>query len=182
MDRRRARFETLLLPHLDAAYDLARWLAGDAELARDAVQDGCLRAWQALGRDEPAHPRAWLLTIVRHAALRLMERRGRGGTVVSFDEHLHMGAGPAAAAAIEPPDRLAQRRAEVREVRLALATLPAVFREVLVLRELEGLDYREIATVTGVPVGTVMSRLSRGRARLKELLLQHPELAGRHGL
>jgi RNA polymerase sigma-70 factor (ECF subfamily) len=178
LDARRTRFDRLLLPHLGAAYQLARWVTGDAELARDAVQEGCLRAWQALGRGDPERPRAWLLTIVRHAAYRLAERRGRGGTIVPFDEHLHASYGTPP----EPPDRLAQRRAEARLVRDALAGLPDAFRDALVLRELEGLDYAEIAAVTGVPVGTVMSRLARGRARLKKLLEARVEPRDRHGL
>ena len=155
-----ARFEAAMLPHLDAAHNLARYLLRDDSAAADAVQDAYLRALRHFGGWRGGDARAWLLTIVRNVC-----RSARGGTDVEFDETLHSGD----VAERDPAADLA--RSTAREtLGQALERLPQEFREVIVLRELEGLSYKEIADVTGVPVGTVMSRLSRGRERLRRAL------------
>ena len=152
-----ARFEAAMLPQLDAAHNLARYLLRDDSAAADAVQDAYLRALRHFGGWRGGDARAWLLTIVRNVC-----RSARGGTDVEFDETLHSGD----VAERDPAADLA--RSTAREtLGAALERLPQEFREVIVLRELEGLSYKEIADVTGVPVGTVMSRLSRGRERLR---------------
>ena len=155
-----ARFEAAMLPQLDAAHNLARYLLRDDSAAADAVQDAYLRALRHFGGWRGGDARAWLLTIVRNVC-----RSARGGTDVEFDETLHSGD----VAERDPAADLA--RSTAREtLGQALERLPQEFREVIVLRELEELSYKEIADVTGVPVGTVMSRLSRGRERLRRAL------------
>ncbi len=160
----RQRWAELFAPHLDAAWRLARWLTGNGAEAEEAVQDACLRAWRAAG-EAPRDSRAWLLAIVRNAALsRLRSTRRREANVVPFEEALREAAtGPGAEAMLEGRQREAALRA-------ALAALPVAFREVVVLRDLEGLSYAEIADVLGLPTGTVMSRLARGRRRLRAAL------------
>jgi len=163
------RFTALVLPHLDAGYNLARWLARDPHDAQDVVQDACLRALRYMGTHRGSDARAWFLTIVRHAFYDWC-RRNRPQEIVQDDQAaLELAADPAAV----DPEHAALRSADARLLAQALAELPLVFREVLVLRELEELPYRDIARVTGVPIGTVMSRLARARA-----LLQRSSLAG----
>ena len=159
-----ARFEETVLPHLDDAYTLARHLVRDEHDAQDVVQDAYLRALKYFRTFRGGDSRAWLLAIVRNRSHTWRSTR-RADATTEFDEELHSGdgAGEGADAGLQ--------RGEAREtVRQALARLPAEFREVIVLRELEGLSYKEIAQVTGSPVGTVMSRLARARARLLEAL------------
>jgi RNA polymerase sigma-70 factor, ECF subfamily len=155
-----ARFEAAMLPHLDAAHNLARYLLRDDSAAADAVQDAYLRALRHFGGWRGGDARAWLLTIVRNVC-----RSARAEPAVEFDETLHSGE----IADRDPASDLARRNAR-ETLGEALERLPEEFREVIVLRELEGLSYKEIADVTGVPVGTVMSRLSRGRERLRRAL------------
>ena len=155
-----ARFEAAMLPHLDAAHNLARYLLRDDSAAADAVQDAYLRALRHFGGWRGGDARAWLLTIVRNVV-----RSSRAETGVEFDETLHSGD----VADRDPAADLARHTARAT-LAAALEQLPQEFREVIVLRELEGLSYKEIADVTGVPVGTVMSRLSRGRERLRRAL------------
>ena len=152
------------MPHLDSAVTLARYLLRDAAEAEDAVQDACLRALRHIDGLRDADGRAWLLTIVRNVCL-TRRQQSRRREASSFDEEAHS---PLSA---EPgPERDAHTRQTAQRVRHAVAELPEEFREVIVLRELEELSYKEIADVLGVPAGTVMSRLNRGRARLRELL------------
>jgi RNA polymerase sigma-70 factor (ECF subfamily) len=158
------RFEELVMPHLTASYNLARWLVRDTHDAEDVVQDACLRAFHALQGFQGGDGRAWMLTIVRNLCYTFLRKRG-SVEAVPFDEHVH-----AAASQSPDPERLQMRIDDVREVRSALEQLPAPFREVLVLREMEDLSYREISRVTGLPIGTVMSRLARGRERLLAIL------------
>lgn len=155
----------MVLPHLDAAANLARWLVGDATAAEDVVQTAVLRALTYFPGWRGENPRAWLLSIVRNAAYSWLAER-RGGREVPFEDY-----GDEAAALPDPapdPEMAAARVQALRHLDAALATLPAELRECLVLRELEEMSYRDIAHVTGVPIGTVMSRLWRGR----RLLLQ----------
>jgi RNA polymerase sigma-70 factor (ECF subfamily) len=161
-----ARFEQAVLPHLDAACNLARWLTGNDHDAEDVVQEAYLRAFQFFGGFQGGEGRPWLLTIVRNTAYTwLRQNRPREPTAV-FEEEVHGAAGPAAG-----PEDLLVREEDRQLVRQALQELPAEFREVMVLRELEGLSYKEIAAVTGIPLGTVMSRLARARERLQENLV-----------
>lgn len=160
-----ARFEETVLPWLDAAYNLARHLLRDAHDAEDAVQDACVRALRHFGGFRGENPRAWLLTIVRHTCYSWRRREGRHPAATEFDEELH-GVGERA----DDPEPAEERRRTSAQVERALEQLPAEFREVLVLRELEGLSYKEIAEAVRVPVGTVMSRLSRARERMQRAL------------
>jgi RNA polymerase sigma-70 factor (ECF subfamily) len=162
------RFEAAVLPHLSAAYTLARYLTRNEHDAEDVVQDACLRALKYFGGfrgDDADSPRAWLLAIVRNTAY-TWRRRHRADTLATeFDEAQH-----SAAVADEHPEAALLKGADAESLSRALDRLPPEFREVIVLRELEGLSYKEISDVAGVPVGTVMSRLSRARKRLHEAL------------
>ena len=155
------RFHECALPYLDAAYNLARYLLRDAHEAEDAVQESFLRALRHFGSFRGVDGRAWLLSIVRNTCFTLLRRRRPGAAKVEFDEEIHSpqeeGSGPEA-------DLTSAISAEL--LREGLDQLAAEYREVLVLRELEGLSYKEIAQVAGVPIGTVMSRLARGRRQL----------------
>jgi RNA polymerase sigma-70 factor, ECF subfamily len=162
------RFERLLLPYMNAAYNLARWLLGREEDAEDAVQEAYLRAFCAFDQLAGDDPRAWLLTIVRNSCYSAL-RHERNHDVIPFDEMLH-GQDSARGIWTAEPERIASARSEGDLLHAALQELPRAFREVIVLRELEGLSYREIARVTGVPIGTVMSRLARARRQLREVL------------
>jgi RNA polymerase sigma-70 factor (ECF subfamily) len=157
-----ATFEQLMLPHLDAAYNLARWLLRDPHDAEDAVQDAFLRAHRAFERFRGADGRAWLLTIVRNVCYSKMRENTRAPAEVAFEEELH-------GSTVDPAAANAVAWGEVRAdlLRGALERLPAEFREAIVLHEIEGLAYRDVATVVGIPIGTVMSRLARARARLQ---------------
>lgn len=161
-DGKRQSFEALVLPHLGAAWNLARWLTRNDQDAEDVVQDAMLRAQRFFAGFRGTQCRPWLLAIVRNTAYSWMEANR---TTVPLAEH-------GAHEAVDPdnPESLASRKDDRRRVNAALARLPVEFREVLVLRELEDLSYREIAQVTAVPVGTVMSRLARGRKLLGEHL------------
>ena len=164
-------FERQMLPHLDAAYNLARWLMRNGEDAEDAVQDAFLRAHQAFASYQGGSEKAWLMTIVRNVCLTRLKRRVRSGNVVMLDEA--MGEVEQASADIVPaslnsrPDAELLAKIERARVQTALKKLPQNLREIVVLREFEDLSYQEISEVVGVPVGTVMSRLSRARERLK---------------
>jgi len=159
------RFEQTILPLLDDAYTLARHLLRDEHDAQDAVQEAYLRAWRHFGGFRGGDARAWLLTIVRHCCY--ASRRGRqGAEQVAYDDEQHaIDVGSRFAA-----DARAIGASERENLESALEHLPAEFREAIVLRELEGLSYKDIARVTGVPVGTVMSRLARARERLRRVL------------
>ncbi len=160
-------FEQVLLPHLDAAYNLARWLTRNDQDAEDVVQEAYLRALRFFGSFRGGDGRPWLLAIVRNACHDWL--RGRGAIdQTSFDEEIH------SEDRTDSPETLLLRRRDRETLQRALAALPVALREVLVLRELEGLSYKNIAEVLGVPIGTVMSRLSRARARLDEMLTQSP--------
>jgi RNA polymerase sigma-70 factor (ECF subfamily) len=164
-----ASFEAVILPHLDAAYTLARYLLRDPHDAEDAVQDACLRALRYFDTFRGGDARAWLLAIVRNRCLSLRdERRGRRDrSAVVFDETQHSDESDA-----EPTDAATLRTATREVLEDALRRLPEEFREVIVLRELQEMSYREISEIVGVPIGTVMSRLSRARQRLQHALGQ----------
>lgn len=164
----RSRFERAALPHLDAAYNLARWLTRDEHAAEDVVQEAYLRAARFFASFRGGDGRTWLLAVVRRAAYDWLTKC-RAWAAASFDEELH---GPGDESM--NPEHLAARTADRQLLRQALEELPPEFREVTVLRELEGLSYQEIAAVAGVPLGTVMSRLSRARKQLQRRLAPCP--------
>jgi RNA polymerase sigma-70 factor, ECF subfamily len=158
-------FEQLVLPHLNAAYNLARWLTRNDQDAEDVVQEACLRALRFFGGFHGGDGRAWLLAIVRNSCYDWLRRHHPAETAVGFDEDLH-----SAADQNDTPEHLLLERADQLRLREALEALPLAWREVLILRELEGLSYKEIADVVGIKMGTVMSRLARARARLQQQL------------
>jgi RNA polymerase sigma-70 factor (ECF subfamily) len=167
-ERSRAeRFERIFVPHLDAAYDFARWLSRDERNAEDICQEACLRAFKSLDTFQGESGRAWLLAIVRNTFYTWFTKNKADAAAVPFDEDGTV-AGAELEASVESMERILQQRDARRRVNSALEQLPQEFREVIVLRELEDLSYKEIAEVAHVPIGTVMSRLARAR----KLLLQ----------
>jgi RNA polymerase sigma-70 factor (ECF subfamily) len=167
-----ARFASVVLPHLADAYALARWLTGDRADAEDVVQEACLRAFRGIGGFAGVNARAWVLTIVRHAAYTWLGKNRSASLVMVDDLEALEQKRSSASAAFEqaPPTPEAEliAKADARRLEAAIAELPVPFRETLVLRDVQGLDYREISEVTKVPIGTVMSRLARARRRLIE--------------
>jgi RNA polymerase sigma factor (sigma-70 family) len=160
-----------LLPHLDDAYSLARWLAGGAADAEDIVQDACLKAFRALDHAQVEQPRAWLLAIVRNAAFTWLAKNRPGAIVLAGDAAEAEAHPKAIETQLSPSPEAALIEAADRDsVLAAIDALPIHFKETLVMREINGLSYREISEATGVPVGTVMSRLARARALLSAKL------------
>jgi RNA polymerase sigma-70 factor, ECF subfamily len=159
-----AQFELVVTPHLTRAYNLARLLVGNAADAEDLVQEASLRAFRALDHFHGGNAKTWLLVIVRNVCYTFLGRN-RSAESVEFEEEQHSDAVAAAT-----PERDILRSADAAAVRRAIEELPAEFREALVLREMEEMSYRQIAEITGTPVGTVMSRLSRARQQLRERL------------
>jgi RNA polymerase sigma-70 factor (ECF subfamily) len=161
------RFRNVVLPHLGDAYTLARWITGNRADAEDVVQDACLRAFRAIRNFDGGSKRAWVLTIVRHTAYSWL-RKNRPAALVMVENLEAVEEAQAAPGNpdSETPEAALIAKADAARLEAAIAALPTPFRETLVLRDVQGLDYREIAEVTGVPIGTVMSRLARGRGRL----------------
>jgi RNA polymerase sigma-70 factor (ECF subfamily) len=169
----KAEFEESVLPHMKAAFNLAYWIVRSREEAEDVVQDAVVRAFRAFSRFDGAAPRQWLLTIVRNVAYRALENRNRAGNVVLFSEDLKNGERGDVRdipSLEQSAETLLVAESERQQLLAALEALPVAYREVVVLRELEGLSYSEIAHTIDAPVGTVMSRLSRGRAELRSAL------------
>ena len=162
------RFEDLVLPHLDAGYNLARWLTRDANDAEDVVQDACVRALKYVGTLRDIDARVWFLTIVRHACYDWCGRNRPAEIVHDDGTAIEMAIDDAAV----DPEQAAVRKAESRLLAEAVAELPLAYREVLILREFEELSYKEIARIAEIPMGTVMSRLARARG----LLQRSPQL------
>jgi RNA polymerase sigma factor (sigma-70 family) len=158
-------FEEAVLPHLDAAYNLARWLTRNTQDAEDVVQEAYLRAFRFFGGFHGGNARAWLLKIVRNTCYTWLHQNRTHQATDLFDEQIHTDV-----AESRNPETLLLQRADGQLLNRALEELPTDFREVLVLLELEGLSYKEIAEVLGIPIGTVMSRLARARRRLRESL------------
>lgn len=169
LDRERAeRFRRMVLPHLDAAYTLARYLTRDATAAEDIVQDAFLRAFRSFDGWRGDAPKAWLLAIVRNCFLTSVSiDRGKAVAIADIDALAESDDAPS-------PETIVADKAEAEMVRRTIEDLPEPFREALVLRELEELSYKEIATITNVPIGTVMSRLARARQMLAQLLIPEP--------
>ena len=173
-DQTRAkRFEQVVLPHLDSAYNLARWLTRDEQNAQDVVQEAYLRAYRFFDSFHGDNARPWLLTIVRNTYYTWLKQQHNAALHTAFEEEM-----PGLDAAepsfgdsyAEDPEQILMQHNDRQLITLALEKLPVEFREVLILRELEDLSYKEIARLVDIPVGTVMSRLARGRKLLEETL------------
>jgi RNA polymerase sigma-70 factor, ECF subfamily len=162
---RRADFERRIIPHLDAAYSLARFLMRNEQDAEDVVQEACLRAFRFYESFRGENSRAWFLSIVRNTSFTALKRNPADDSEIPFDEELHS----AETAQADVGTQL-DREVDRQTVRAAIEELPAEFREAITLRELEGCSYKEIADIAGVPIGTVMSRLARGRSQLYLIL------------
>jgi RNA polymerase sigma-70 factor, ECF subfamily len=160
--------EECLLPHLDAAYNLARWLVRNKQDAEDVVQEAYLRALRFWGGFRGGDSRAWLLKIVRNTSYSWVKKNRPADLSDEFDETAH-----SSEVLGEDAEAKLVSHANSEHIRKALETLPAGFRELLVLREIEELSYKEISSVIGVPMGTVMSSLSRARGRLRQALTSH---------
>jgi RNA polymerase sigma-70 factor (ECF subfamily) len=172
-----AAFEQLFLPHLDAAYNLARLLTRNVHDAEDVVQEAYLKAFRAFPEFRGGAARPWILTIVRNTSFTWLRDNRARAHGAEYDEEQHVGRGPT-------PEAESLGRERSRALERCVDHLPTDFREAIVLREMEELSYREIAEITGVPAGTVMSRLSRARARLTDCLknsLANSLLTGRRG-
>src|ERR1700722_2999845 len=161
-----ACFRSVVLPHLDDAYELARWLAGNRADAEDIVQEACLRAFRGIGNFSDGNARSWGLTIVRHAAYRWLQKNRPTALVHVRALEAVSGVSSSSELDDETPETALIAKDDAEQLETMIATLPAPFRETIVLRDIQGLSYREIAEVTGVPAGTVMSRLARARRRL----------------
>src|SRR5213080_4536593 len=158
-------FEAMMLPHLDAAHNLARWLLRNEQDAQDVVQEAYLRAFKSFGGFHGSNGRAWLLTIVRNTSYTLLKKNHAVDLTTTFDEEIH-GSGHESVS----PATILEHAEDAELVKQAMDELPAEFRESLVLRQQEGLSYKEIADIAQIPLGTVMSRLARARDKLKECL------------
>ena len=166
-------FQQTVLPHLDAAYNLARWLTRHDEEAEDVVQTACLRALRFFDGFQGGNAKSWLLTIVRNTFYSWVAQHRERELDAPFDEEIHT-----VESAGGGPEAELLRRADAELLRQGFAALPVPFREVMVLREIEGLSYKEIAAIAGIPIGRVMSRLARARRHLQEYLIAGGTAAG----
>jgi RNA polymerase sigma-70 factor, ECF subfamily len=160
-----ASFEETMLPHLDAAHNLARWLLRNEQDAQDVVQEAYLRAFKSFGGFHGSNGRAWLLTIVRNTSYTLLKKNRAVDLTTTFDEEIHATDHDSAS-----PAAVLEHAEDAELIRKAMEELPAEFREILALRHQEGLSYKEIGEIVKIPAGTVMSRLARARAKLREYL------------
>jgi RNA polymerase sigma-70 factor, ECF subfamily len=158
-------FEAMMLPHLDAAHNLAKWLLRNEQDAQDVVQEAYLRAFKSFAGFHGSNGRAWLLAIVRNTAYTLLKKNRAVDLNTTFNEEIH-GSGQQSVS----PTTIIENNEDAALIKVAMDKLPAEFREILVLRHLEGLSYKEIADIAQLAFGTVMSRLARARGKLKETL------------
>ena len=165
-----ASFEAAVLPHLDAAYNLARWLTRNDADAEDVVQEAYLRAFKFFGGFHGEDGRAWLLGIVRNTSYTWMQRNRSPQLNMPLDDETHE-----VKSNDLNPEALLLQKADAQMLRQAVEELPVEFREVLVLRELDEMSYKQIAEVADLPLGTVMSRLARARKRLQQILASHTQ-------
>jgi RNA polymerase sigma-70 factor (ECF subfamily) len=159
-DNKTARFEEAVMPHLDAAYNLARWLTRNTTDAEDVVQEAFLRAFKFFNGFHGTNGRAWTLQIVRNTYYSWVQKNKKGEEIAEFDEEIHGGARSCS------PETILIEQVDRERLKQMLSELPVEFREIIVLRELEGMSYKEIANIADLPLGTVMSRLARARERL----------------
>jgi RNA polymerase sigma-70 factor (ECF subfamily) len=184
-DDRKRRFELLALPHLDAAFNLARWLAGNAADAEDVVQEAYLRAFRYFDAYQGGNFRVWLLTIVRNSFMTWVKDNRSSRLVFHADPPIGDRTDTEATAWGTPPrdpEALLLERIDSQTLSRLMERLPTEYREVLLLREVEDLAYKDIAQVSGIPIGTVMSRLSRARLALRKLWLGEVETETANGL
>src|SRR5437867_6002987 len=160
-----ASFEEAMLPHMDAAHNLARWLLRNEQDAQDVVQDAFLRAFKSFGGFHGSNGRAWLLTIVRNTSYTLLKKNRVADLTTTFDEEIHTAGHESVS-----PATILEHSENAELIKEAMDELPAELRESLALRHQEGLSYKEIADIAQIPPGTVMSRLARARAKLREYL------------
>src|SRR5881396_3109390 len=160
-----ASFEETMLPHMDAAHNLARWLLHNEQDAQDVVQEAYLRAFKSFGGFHGSNGRAWLLTIVRNTSYTLLKKNRAVDLTTPFDEEIHATGHDSAS-----PAAILEHSEDAKLIKEAMDQLPTEFREILALRHQEGLSYKEIADIAQIPPGTVMSRLARARTKLKEYL------------
>lgn len=170
-------FEQVVMPHLDAAYNLARWLLGNQNDTEDVVQEAYLRAFKFFSGYRGGNARAWLLAIVRNTTYSFLEKNRANEGVEEFNEEVH-----SADLSAPQAEMALLQAADARALREALEGLPVNFREMIVLRELEDMPYKQIAEIMGIPIGTVMSGLARGREKLRERLLSERGKEGQDGL
>lgn len=162
------KFEEIVLPHLNAAFNLARWLTGNDQDAEDVVQEAYLRAYKFLDGFREGSGRSWLLTIVRNTYYNWLQQNRSHNLEISLDPELET----MQSNELHPEAKLIQN-ADSDLLRQILKELPLEYREVIVLREIEDMSYKEISNLINIPLGTVMSRLARGRKQLQEHLLYH---------
>jgi RNA polymerase sigma-70 factor (ECF subfamily) len=160
-----ASFEAMMLPHLDAAHNLARWLMRNAQDAQDVVQEAYMRAFKSFSGFHGSNGRAWLLTIVRNTSYTLLKKNRAVDLTTTFDEEVHATGYESAS-----PATILQHTEDAELIKNAMGELPPEFREILTLRHQESLSYNEIGEILKIPIGTVMSRLARARGKLKECL------------
>jgi RNA polymerase sigma-70 factor (ECF subfamily) len=160
-----ASFKETMLPHMDAAHNLAKWLLRNEEDAQDVVQEAYLRAFKSFSGFHGSNGRAWLLTIVRNTSYTLLKKNRAVDLTTTFDEEIHTAGHESVS-----PATILEHSENAELIKEAMNELPVQFREILALRHQEGLSYKEIADIAQIPPGTVMSRLSRARAELKEYL------------
>ena len=160
-----ASFEEAMLPHMDAAHNLARWLLHNEQDAQDVVEEAYLRAFRSFAGFHGSNGRAWLLTIVRNTAYTLLKKNRAADLTTTFDEEIHLTGDESAS-----PAMILERGEDAELMKNAIGQLPAEFREILILRHQEDLSYHDIGEILKIPAGTVMSRLARARAKLKEYL------------
>src|ERR1700736_442892 len=160
-----ASFEAMMLPHMDAAHNLARWLLRNEQDAQDIVQEAYLRAFKSFGGFHGSNGRAWLLTMVRNTSYTLLKKNRAVDLTTTFDEEIHTSGYESVS-----PATVLEHSEDAELIRQAMDELPAEFREILTLRHQEGLSYKEIADIAQIPPGTVMSRLARARGKLRECL------------
>lgn len=176
--RLRKRFETEILVHMEQAYNLARWLLRDPVEAEDIVQQSCIRAYKAFARYRGESPVGWLLTIVRNTSYNYLKQKKKHQNLVSFDEAIHAHDEDSD---VNPchisldPEQLHEISAKQSLVKTAMNKLSAEYRETIYLREIAGYSYKEIASIVELPIGTVMSRLSRARCQLRKVLLNEQQ-------
>jgi RNA polymerase sigma-70 factor, ECF subfamily len=172
-----ALFEQTILPHLDAAYNLARWIMNNDQDAEDMVQEAYLRAYKYFSGFQGANSRSWLLTIVRNTCYTWLQQNRANALTVELEEEAYD-----SECDTFNPEQIFQHQDKNELIRRALKEIPMEYREIIVLRELEELSYKEIASIAGIPIGTVMSRLSRAHQRLKQVLASLTDEEGLHEL